>query len=426
MLYAFVLNPDRTPSDMVHPSDARRLLNEGKAAVFKRFPFTLILKEAIAPTQEYRIKIDPGSKVTGFALLCGDRVVWAAELTHRGLVIKKRLESRAAIRRNRRSRKTRYRAPRFDNRKRGDKWLPPSLMSRVYNTLTWVHRIQASCNLTAISLEWVKFDMQKMQNPEISGIEYQRGELFGYEVRAYLQEKFRHRCAYCDAPDWQVGVEFNIDHIIPRSKYGSDRVSNLAWCCRTCNEKKGNKMPSEIKGKFGDRVQNVVKRAKAPLRDAAAVNATRKILYWRLRDLNLSVEAASGGTTKFNRAKIGVPKAHWIDAACVGRSTPDTLSIAGIKPLLIKATGHGIRQMMQTDKYGFPKGKPRPRSKYFADFRTGDIAIASIPSGKNVGFCVGRVTIRFRNSFAVGKADGIHPKYLTRIHRADGYEYSYS
>jgi hypothetical protein len=109
--------------------------------------------------------------------------VWAAELQHRGIKIKKSLEKRRAIRRSRRNRKTRYREPRFNNRTPKKGWLPPSLMSRVYNIQTWVTRLQKYCPIKAISLELVRFDTQAMQNPEISGIEYQQGTLFGYEIR---------------------------------------------------------------------------------------------------------------------------------------------------------------------------------------------------------------------------------------------------
>jgi len=133
------------------------------------------------------------------------------------------MDSRRAIRRSRRSRKTRYRKPRFNNRTRPKGWLPPSLMSRVFNIETWVARLRRYCPITAISLELVRFDIQKMQNPEINGIEYQQGELFGYEVREYLLEKFGRKCAYCCAE----GIPLQVEHIIPKTRGGSNRVSNL-------------------------------------------------------------------------------------------------------------------------------------------------------------------------------------------------------
>jgi hypothetical protein len=115
-------------------------------------------------------------------------VSFAAEIEHRGDKIKAALDSRRAVRRNRRNRQTRYRKARFNNRTRTAGWLPPSLESRIANILTWVNRLQRYCPITAISQELVKFDTQILQNPEISGIEYQQGELAGYELREYLLE----------------------------------------------------------------------------------------------------------------------------------------------------------------------------------------------------------------------------------------------
>ncbi len=127
--------------------------------------------------------------------------------------------------------------------------------------------------------------------------------------------------------------------------------------------------------------------------------------------------------TKFNRTKREAPKAHWIDAACVGESTPENLKTENIQPLQIKAMGHGSRQMCRTDKYGFPKAH-RTRSASFMGFETGDIAKANVPKGKFAGRHVGRVTIRQRPSFSLNSFD-VHPKYLKRVHRSDGFAYAF-
>ncbi len=182
----FVLDRDRTPLDPCHPARARELLRDGRAAVLRRFPFTIVLHDrtrAASVVQEQRLKIDPGSKTSGLAIVQGPRVVWAAELTHRGQRITAALLSRQAIRRGRRQRQTRYRQPRFLNRTRPAGWLPPSLHSRVANVMTWGERLARLCPLTALSQELVRFDMQRMQHAEIAGVEYQQGELAGYEVR---------------------------------------------------------------------------------------------------------------------------------------------------------------------------------------------------------------------------------------------------
>src|SRR5262249_23497503 len=159
-----------------------------------------ILKTRIQEPQgePLRLKIDPGSCTTGIAIIndAKGEVVFAANLSHRGERIKERLDKRRAVRRSRRQRKTRYRTPRFLNRKHKKVCLPPSLESRIANILTWVNRLRRFCPITAISMEVVKFDLQKMENPDIEGCQYQQGILAGYEVRSYLLEKWGRKCAY--------------------------------------------------------------------------------------------------------------------------------------------------------------------------------------------------------------------------------------
>jgi hypothetical protein len=270
MNYVFVLDCEKKPLDPCHPARARKLLQVGRAAVFRCFPFTIILKRckvAESVTHAYRLKIDPGSRVTGLALVqeAQNRVIWVAEIEHRGRKITKLMQKRAHLRRLRRSRKTRFRQPRFRNRSRAEGWLPPSLQSRVANIQTWVERLQRYCPIVAVFIELPKFDSQKLTNPEINGIEYRQGELQGYEIREYLLEKWNRTCAYCG----QAGVFLEIEHIIPRSRGGSDRVSNLTLSCRPCNQKKGNRTAAE----FGH--PHIQAQAGMPLRDMAAVNTMR-------------------------------------------------------------------------------------------------------------------------------------------------------
>src|SRR6516165_7312298 len=166
MSMVLLVDHQRRPCAPVHPGRARHLLTRGRAAVYRRFPFTIILKEG-EPSEEpepLRLKIDPGSKTTGLAVVndATGQVVWAAELTHRGQQVKARLDQRRACRRSRRSRHTRYRQPRFLNRRRRAGWLPPSLESRIANVNTWVHRLRRRCPVGPLALELVKFDTQLM------------------------------------------------------------------------------------------------------------------------------------------------------------------------------------------------------------------------------------------------------------------------
>ncbi len=192
MSNVFVLDTMYKPLDPVHPGYARQLLTSGKAAVYRRYPFTLILKREVEESviNPLRLKIDPGSRTTGIAIVNdgSGEVLWAAELSHRGSEIKEKLDKRRGVRRSRRHRTTRYRQPRFNNRHRKHGWLSPSLESRIHNIVTWVNRLSRYCPIATISQELVKFDMALMQNAEIRGIEYQQGQLHGYEVREYLLE----------------------------------------------------------------------------------------------------------------------------------------------------------------------------------------------------------------------------------------------
>ena len=156
MSKVLLLDMTKQPLDPVHPGRARLLLKEGKAAVYRRYPFTLILKsrvDADAPSA-LRLKLDPGAKTTGLALVndATGEVVFAAELRHRGQAIKHALDQRRAVRRNRRQRKTRYRKARFANRRRRKGWLAPSLISRIANIVTWVQRLRRIAPITVISL----------------------------------------------------------------------------------------------------------------------------------------------------------------------------------------------------------------------------------------------------------------------------------
>ena len=311
MTCVFVIDTEKRPLYPVHLGAARRLLTLGKAAMWRRYPFTIVLKrakpdEAVEPL---RLKIDPGSKTTGLAIVndLTGQVPFAAELSHRSQQVRDKLTSRRALRHARRARHTRYRPAHYANRTRAEGWLAPSLQSRVQNVLTWVQRLTRLCPITALSLELVSFDTQLLQNPEISGVEYQQSELAGYEVREYLLEKWNRTCAYCGA----TGLPLQVEHIVPRSRGGSHRTSNLTLACERCNLAKGTQTAAE----FGH--SQIQARAKAPLKGAAAVNTTRWALYQRLRSFGLPLETGSGGRTN--------QRAHDRVTAWVGRYYPPHL-----------------------------------------------------------------------------------------------------
>lgn len=411
-----------------NPARARQLLTAGRAAVYRLHPFTIILKDrADGEIQDIELKVDPGSKTTGVALVGhfeqqGAVVLWGANLNHRGQAIKNNLESRRSLRRGRRGRNTRYRAPRFMNRTRKPGWLPPSVEIRVNNTESIVCKLAARCRITSASVELVKFDIQSMVNPEISGTEYQQGELAGYEVREYMLEKWHRTCAYCGAQH----VPLQLEHIIPRAAGGSNRVSNLTLACQPCNQKKGSRPIDEfLKGK-PELLRKIRAQVKAPLKDAAAVNASRWALVNRLRAW-LPVSVGSGGRTKFNRTQQGYSKDHWIDAACVGVSGEQVTIPKGMKPLTITAKGRGKHQVVRIDKYGFPRGKAG-RVKRVNGFSTGDLVKLLMARGKYAGTYIARLAgIRATGMFDIKSTAGSITaswKNFQLIQRNDGFDYA--
>lgn len=371
--YVLVLDTNKRPLTPCKSSMARKLLEAGKAAIFRRFPFTIILKKEVNATPEpLTVKIDPGSKTTGFAILKGNQVIFGAELTHRGQAIKASLDSRRAIRRGRRSRHTRYRASRFLNRTRPKGWLAPSLQHRVETTMSWVNKF--------------------IKLAPIGSIE---------------------------------NVPLQIEHIQPKANGGTNRISNLCLACEKCNLKKGTQTIEKFLAKKPDVLKRVLAQAKRPLKDAAAVNSTRWALFSRLKQTGLPVSKGSGGLTKFNRTRLELPKTHWLDAACVGQV--DELEVMIERPLRIKAAGQGTRQKSRTDKYGFPC-RYVPDSPFVKGFQTGDIVKAVVTSGKKIGTYLGRVAVRSTGSFNISTANsliqGISHKYCTLIHKKDGYSYA--
>ena len=434
--FVFVVDANKQPLDPCSPTIAKKLFKARKAAVLRRYPFTIILKKVVHLDKEnnlkkYQLKIDPGSKTTGLAIVQDNKLIWVAELTHRGQQIKDDLESRRGLRSSRRNRKTRYRKPRFLNRARQKGWLPPSLEHRVFNIMTWVNKLIKFCPISSIAMELVRFDTQKIQNPEISGEEYEQGTLYQYEVREYLLEKFNRTCAYCGIKN----VPLEVEHIKPKSKGGSNRVSNLTISCIPCNQAKSNLDIQEFLADKPSILNKILKQAKAPLKDAAAVNATRWKLFNTVKNTGLAVTTGTGGKTKFNRTQQSLPKKHYFDAACVGE-TPK-LEILSNQPLILKSVGHGQRQVIHVNKYGFPRTNKSNKLvrksalvKNVKGFKTGDVVKAIVTKGVKMGKYLGKVAIRSSGSFNIKTVDetvqGISYKYCKLVHKQDGYIYGFT
>lgn len=420
----FVLDRHGTPLQPTTPARARKLLKSGRAVVARHTPFVIRLKDRTVAGSEVdglEVGIDPGSKHTGvavFTAVAGERRGrYSIQLDHRGAAIRKKLEQRAAYRRRRRTTNLRYRAPRFLNRNRPGGWLAPSLRHRVDTTASWVDRLTGWAPVRAVHVERVAFDTHALTAGQpLEGAEYQHGTLHGTEVREYLLAKFGRACVYCGA----TGVPLNIDHVHPRSRGGSDRISNLVLACIPCNQAKGAQDVREFAPK---RAADIIKRAKAPLQDAAAAQSTRWAL-WRALDAMLPAHVSSGGRTKWNRTRNTLPKTHTIDALCVGEL--DTVTEIAATALVVGCAGRGTYTRTRTDKYGFPRLR-LPRQKQFFGFATGDLVRAVVPAGKYAGTHTGRVAVRTSGSFAVRTAHRTataRHKYVRLLQRADGYAYA--
>jgi hypothetical protein len=312
-------------------------------------------------------------------------------------------------------------------------------MSRVNNGVNYAVKLAKLSPVSDIAVETVRFDTQIMQNPDIEGVEYQQGTLKDTEIREYLLYRHNHTCAYCDGHSNDPILER--EHVHPKSKHGSNRVSNQVIACNTCNSAKSNKLPQvwleelkQSKKKINQvrarNLEKIIKGLRPSLRDAAAVNSIRYRIGDELKKLGLPITFWSGGRTKFNRTNQGYQKDHWIDAACVGESGENVFIPQNMSALTISAQGRGKRQMCLMNKFGFPRTKAK-QIKRIHGFQTGDQVRLDQPSGKYKGSYTGKVAVRERGDFDIttwiaGEKKKITSSFknFTLLQRDDGYAYA--
>lgn len=438
----FVLSKEGDPLMPCHPARARELLGKGRAVVARQVPFTIRLKDRARAESEVdgiQLRIDPGSKGTGLALtdekkevdeqgavVTVRRGLVAVELQHRGDQVHRSMQQRAGYRHRRRSANCRYRKPRSINRTHPTGWLPPSLHHRVDTTYSQAARLCRYAPVTDIHVERVAFDTHAMsEGRALTASEYRQGALAGTEARAYLRAKWNNACAYCDA----TGVPLNIDHLRPRSRGGSDRISNLVLACAPCNQAKNNTPVEIFLADQPDRLAKIVRQLRTPLRDAAAMNATRSQLTEKLSDLGRPVHAWSGGRTKWNRSGMGLPKTHTLDALSVGRldhESGDAIVRYPGRVVVVKATGRGSYARTTPDRFGFPRLR-RSRTKQYFGYATGDLVRAKLPTGNWAGTWTGRISVRANGQHSLTTSAGrfnVRHRNLRLMQRGDGYGYS--
>ena len=407
---------------MISNAKARILLKNKLAVVVKAYPFTIRLRDNRCGSQNraYTVKLDPGSKTTGIAIIDNKgSVVMLAELEHRGRIIKKNLGSRRAIRRSRRQRKTRYRASRFNNRTRPESWLAPSVKSRADNVINFIKKYKKLLNIAQIEIEKVSFDTAQMSSEiELYGVDYQQGPLYQNKLRYFIFSRSNGKCSYCGKQAQEI------DHIVPRSKGGTDSVNNLTATCRSCNEKKSN-LTLKAFGKLMNKDYSHLEPKKLP-KDAAIVQSARNYMVKEITKLVPDTTTHDAWLTKYNRDELGLPKEHYYDALSVG-NTQDYKFLTD-KVLQISAKGRGSRQMCRMDRFGFPRTSPKG-SKSVKGFQTGDIVKAVVPSGLKRGEYFGRVIIKSSGYFKINTEDAliesIGYKYCRIVQRNDGYSYNY-
>ncbi|MES5821752.1 RNA-guided endonuclease IscB [Streptomyces sp. RG80] len=439
-----MLSKEGQPLMPCHPARARELLGKGRAVIARQVPFTIRLKDRTrveSAVDGVQLRIDPGSKGTGLALtdekqeadgrgttVTVRRGLVSIELQHRGDQIHSCMQQRAGYRHRRRSANCRYRAPRSHNRTKPAGWLPPSLRHRVDTTFSMANRLCRYAPVTEIHVEQVAFDTHSMSaDRPLRGAEYAQGTLAGTTARDYLRARWDNGCAYCDA----IGVSLNIEHVRPRSRGGSDRIANLVPACVPCNTAKGAKSVAAYLADRPDRLAQILRQIKAPLRDAAAMNSTRWLLTEALADLGIPVHTLPGQTTKENRSAMGLAKTHTLDALSVGQldhEAGDAIVRYPRQVLVAKATGRGSYARTTPDRFGFPRLR-RTRAKQHFGYITGDLVRANVPAGKWEGVWTGRISVRARGQHSLQTLTGrlnVSHWNLELLQRGDGYGYSSS
>ena len=312
---------------------------------------------AQSQVQNLAVNIDPGSQTTGIAVVADDEenqrsVLAALEIKHRASTIKATLTKRRAHRRTRRGR-LRFRKPRFDNRHRKPGTLPPSVDSIRVDTMRLATLLRQIYPITTVSIERNKFDPQLMMHPNIQGIEYQQGTLFGWQVRAYILERDQGRCVYCR----RSKVRLELDHVRPRA-IGSDRVDNLVACCRDCNTRKDNRPIEQFLADQPGLLKHILERTqRSDLGSATHMNAVLPKLIRQLRATGLPLQLTDAASESWARHQLNVRKTHCYDAALQGGDSQTIKSLPS-RVIEVRPSNGRAKQKANVDHHGTPVGRP--------------------------------------------------------------------
>jgi RRXRR protein/HNH endonuclease len=286
------------------PREARLLLKEGKAKVVKRVPFTLqLLYGSSGYKQKVSLGIDAATQHIGISATTENTVLFEAEALPR-IDIQELLATRRQFRQARRSRKTRYRAPRFLNRKKPAGWLAPSVEHKVQAHLKVIGLVHQILPIGTTTIEVAQFDIQKIRNPEMEGAGYQEGPQLGFwNVREYVLFRDGHRCQWCKGKSKDKIL--NVHHIESR-KTGGNSPDNLITLCETCHDLI-HRTHQEHK----------IERKNRGFRDATQMGIIRWRIYEEAKKRFPEVQLTYGYLTKNTRITHHLEKSHVVDARCI-------------------------------------------------------------------------------------------------------------
>ena len=442
-----VLDKNKRPLGFTSEKRAKQMLAKGEAVVHNIAPFVIRHKTndaRLCDKHEFRIKLDPGSGATGIAITdLNNNVYMKIELIHRGQQIVMNLESRAGNRKNRRARKTGYRRCKFKkNHKytssRPEGWLPPSITSIEKNIIHWIDKLMGWINIVECYIEDVKFDMQKLKNQDIRGVEYQHDTLEGMTIKQYLLEKYGRTCQYCGGATGDKKLE--VEHKISKANGGPNRIDNLTIACHTCNQIKGDRnldvffedlkdSETEIDKKRVECIDKFLNgEILAPKNYGAWVNSYHKKLASDVKQFGFKdIVLSDGITTALNRMNHIIVKSHYNDAVCVGDNLPEKFNDYTTVAYVITAKGRGNRVKGKPNCCGILNKENIHRAKTYEGFQTGDLCKIAIKKGKYKGVYVARIMIRHdgRFDFKNGKQRITTSwKNCKIIQRGNGYDYA--
>ncbi len=296
------------------PRKARLLLKQGKAKIDNYQPFTIQLTYATGETKHnLTLSVDSGYGNIGISVIAPTKETFSGEIKLlEGQV--ERNKKRVMYRRQRRSR-LRYRKPRFDNRKKPEGWLAPSIQHKLDSHINFINRLKSVLPVTKTIIEVAAFDIQEIKNPEIEGKGYQEGEQLGFwNLREYVLHRDSHKCQNPDCKNKSKNPVLEVHHIGFWKKDRTDRPGNLITLCDKCHTPAKHKKKGFLYGW-------------KPKTKSFKPETFMSMVRWKMVN-TLSCQHTYGHITKHNRIAIKLPKTHYNDAFCIAggqnqkRATP--------------------------------------------------------------------------------------------------------